>query len=145
LAYTELLDRVLEDQRLTSDEFAALAELARAWGLSQEDVVDIHRSYLTSLIAYAYADQVLTAQEREMLGRFAELLGSRVSWRTSFVQSKPGTSSRRNERLTSSSGARSASPEGASVAGTGDRWIGRPKSCSLRALAWWSCRGSPRN
>ena len=75
LAYADLLDRVLEDRRTTADEIDALAELAASWNLTREAITDIHRSYLTSLLAIALADDVLTDAERADLDLVAKLLG----------------------------------------------------------------------
>jgi DNA polymerase III subunit epsilon len=74
-AYTQLLDRVLEDQRLTSGELEALTDLARQWRLSGEEVADLHRAYLTSLVSLAWADGVLSQHEQSDLQQFANLLG----------------------------------------------------------------------
>lgn len=74
-AYADLLDRALEDRRVTIDEVHALAETAATWVLDREAVADIHRSYLTSLVGLALADRLLTDAERADLERVAGLLG----------------------------------------------------------------------
>ncbi len=75
LAYADLLDRVLEDRQITADEIDALGQLALTWNLTREAISDIHRSYLTSLVAIALADDVLTEVERADLEVAARLLG----------------------------------------------------------------------
>jgi len=74
-SYADLLDRALEDRRVTADELRALEETTDAWGLTREDVADIHRSYLTSLVGIALADDLLSDAERRDLDRVAGLLG----------------------------------------------------------------------
>jgi DNA polymerase III subunit epsilon len=75
LAYVDLLDRVLEDRRLTADEVMALAELAATWGIGATVATAIHRAYFSNLARIALADGVLTAVEREDLLVVAGLLG----------------------------------------------------------------------
>jgi DNA polymerase-3 subunit epsilon len=74
LAYTDLLGRVIEDRRITPDEIEALAQLALSWNLTRQTITEIHRSYLTSLVAIALADDVLTDAERVDLQSVASLL-----------------------------------------------------------------------
>jgi DNA polymerase-3 subunit epsilon len=76
LAYSDLLDRVIEDRRITADEIEALAQLAFSWSLTRQSITEIHRSYLTSLVAVALADDVLTDAERadiELVARLFDL------------------------------------------------------------------------
>lgn len=75
LAYTEMLDRVLEDRRLTQDEVLALCQLAATWGLTPDQLTEIHRGYLSSLVDVCMADGVLSRSEHEDLRLFAGLLG----------------------------------------------------------------------
>lgn len=75
LGYLDLLDRVVEDRVVTEQETAALADLAAAHGLSAETVADLHRSYLTSLVAIALRDEVLTDVEGDDLTCLAAALG----------------------------------------------------------------------
>lgn len=75
LAYAELLDEALEDRTVSADEALALCQLAGLWGLNMDDLAQIHRSYMTSLVEVAMADGVLTRAEHEDLRLFADLLG----------------------------------------------------------------------
>jgi DNA polymerase-3 subunit epsilon len=74
LGYTDLLGRVIEDRRITADEIEALAELALSWNLSRQTITEVHRSYVTSLVAIALADDVLTDAERADIELVARLL-----------------------------------------------------------------------
>ncbi len=75
LAYVDLLDRVLEDRRLTPEEVTALAELAARWGIGAPQAAAIHRAYYSNLARLALADGVLTDLERDDLIVMAGLLG----------------------------------------------------------------------
>ena len=75
IAYADLLDRVLEDGRVTSDEVASLGQLADDWGIDGPAAMAIHRSYFSNLARTALADGVLTEFERDDLAIAAELLG----------------------------------------------------------------------
>lgn len=74
LAYTDLLGRVIEDRQITADEIEALAQLAFSWTLTRQTITEIHRSYLTSLVAIALADDLLTDAERTDVELVASLL-----------------------------------------------------------------------
>jgi DNA polymerase-3 subunit epsilon len=72
--YIDLLDRALEDRRVTEDEAKALETIAREWGLSREQVLAAHHSYLESLVTAAFADGRVTYTERQDLDAVAFLL-----------------------------------------------------------------------
>lgn len=74
-AYLDLLDRVLEDRRLTKEEIAALGAAAREWDISTAAAAELHRAYLACIGELALADGVVTAAERADLQRLNELLG----------------------------------------------------------------------
>jgi len=73
-AYMGLLERALEDRRLSSDESDALAATARQWGLSPERVREVHNGYFLQLLAAAWADGAVTELERRDLVQVAALL-----------------------------------------------------------------------
>lgn len=73
-AYLDLLDRVLEDRRLTNVEADELASTAASWGLSAEAVGAAHRRYFAGLVGVALADGVVTDIERNDLDRVGRLL-----------------------------------------------------------------------
>gem|GEM_PF-44897 len=73
-AYLDLLDRALEDRRLTTAESNALQETAREWGLNAAAVQRAHNSYFAALAAAALADGVVTSTERADLDAVADLL-----------------------------------------------------------------------
>ncbi len=73
--YLDLLDRALEDRRVTLEEAHALEITASAWGLTREQVVGSHLSYMEALVAVALDDDVITSAERSDLDDVARLLG----------------------------------------------------------------------
>jgi DNA polymerase-3 subunit epsilon len=79
IAYLELLDRVLEDRKVSETEAAELASCASMLGLSQEAMNAAHRHYLASLVDHALADHVITEREERDLDCVSELLG--MPWR----------------------------------------------------------------
>lgn len=74
-AYLDVLDRALEDRRLSRDEADALHATALDWGLDATDVTAAHSAYFDSLIAAALADGLVTDNERTDLELVATLLG----------------------------------------------------------------------
>jgi len=89
LSYMGLLDRVLEDRRLTEDEVAALTDAARIWGIGTETAADIHRAYLAGIGELALADGVITDAERSDLSRLTELLGVRPAAPARLIALRP--------------------------------------------------------
>ena len=75
LAYTALLDRLLEDRYVDEQEGQALVELATRWAIPGDQVQKIHWDYLLRLGAVALADAIVTAAERRDLHQVAALLG----------------------------------------------------------------------
>lgn len=73
-AYLDLLDRALEDRRLTEVEAAALAATAQEWQLAPYTVRDAHHHYFTSLLRAAAADGVISELERSDLMLVSALL-----------------------------------------------------------------------
>lgn len=74
-AYLELLDRALEDRRVTKAEAEELMATAGRWGLARAAVVEAHRLYLSDLVRLALTDGVVSKTERADLGSVCELLG----------------------------------------------------------------------
>jgi len=74
-AYLELLERVLDDRRVSPEEGTALLEVAQEYGLTQNTALQAHRQYLRSLVRVACADGVLSEAERRDLTEVAGLLG----------------------------------------------------------------------
>jgi len=77
-AYHDVLDRALEDRRITSLEAQVLNDTAVAWGLSTAQVASAHTSYVDTLAAAALADNVITEMERADLELVAHLLTTHV-------------------------------------------------------------------
>lgn len=75
LEYVDLLNRALEDRRVTQEEADLLLEVAGRWGLSGDDVRNVHYNYLKALIEVALQDSVITEAERRDLREVAQLLG----------------------------------------------------------------------
>lgn len=75
LEYVALLDRVLEDRNISSDEARSLTETANRLGLSSRDIYAIHGKYLEALLAQAAEDGIITVSERQDLYQAAGLLG----------------------------------------------------------------------
>ena len=75
LAYTALLDRLLEDRCVDEQEGQALVDLATRWAISGDQIRKIHADYLLRLGAAALVDGVVTDAERRDLHQVALLLG----------------------------------------------------------------------
>jgi DNA polymerase-3 subunit epsilon len=75
LSYLELLERVLEDLRIDTDESTELEALSRAAGLDGGRRLRLHHRYLERLIDEVLADGEVTAAEYEQLVRIAAALG----------------------------------------------------------------------
>lgn len=73
--YLEVLDRAIEDRRLSEQEQAELAEVARTLDLSASRVRALHGDYVGTLIALAKRDRVVTERERHDLILVGEALG----------------------------------------------------------------------
>jgi NAD-dependent DNA ligase len=73
--YLDVLDRAIEDRRLSSTEQDELAATAISIGLSAERVRKLHGDYVGTLIALARRDGVVTDRERADLLLVAEALG----------------------------------------------------------------------
>ncbi len=73
--YLNLLDRALEDRRLSAAEADALHETAQDWGLDANAVRRAHDTYFAALAAAALTDGVVTTSERADLNAVAGLLG----------------------------------------------------------------------
>jgi len=72
--YLALLDRALLDRYLSAREHDALAETAAELGIDAGTAHQLHRSYLSALTTAAWADGVVTADERADLAAVAGLL-----------------------------------------------------------------------
>jgi DNA polymerase-3 subunit epsilon len=74
-AYLALLDRVLEDRKITDQEVSALAAVAAEWGIGSGAVRSLHAAYLAGVQNLARADEVITDAEAHDLAILAEWLG----------------------------------------------------------------------
>lgn len=73
--YLALLDRALLDRYLSAHEQSALVAMADELGISQNTVLALHSEYFTSVATTAWADGLLSDDERRDLATIAELLG----------------------------------------------------------------------
>lgn len=73
--YLDVLDRALEDRRLSLEEREDLAATAAMLGLTADRVRNVHADYVGMLVAHAYRDGVVTPREREDLDMVADALG----------------------------------------------------------------------
>ncbi|HWV37434.1 MAG TPA: exonuclease domain-containing protein [Vulgatibacter sp.] len=74
-SYLALLDRCLLDRRLSEHEKDALVSLATELGIDRAACQRLHDDYFGHVADAAWADEVLTSEEREDLRRVAGLLG----------------------------------------------------------------------
>jgi DNA polymerase-3 subunit epsilon len=74
IQYLDLLDRALEDRRITEAEAGALEQTAEAWGLSGKQVHEAHEAYLRGVMEVAVADGWITMKERHDLQAVVALL-----------------------------------------------------------------------
>lgn len=74
-SYQNLLERVVEDRRISGEEALALEEVARSCGLGADTVRAVHEAYLGGAVALAWSDGLITDLERRELEQFATILG----------------------------------------------------------------------
>ncbi len=74
-SYLAVLDKALLDRQLSRHEEDELIAVARMIGLSREDAMVLHRSYLACLGRLALADGIVTDEERDDLNAVARMLG----------------------------------------------------------------------
>jgi len=73
--YYSILDRVLEDRRISDLERDEIDRLATEWGLSRGQARDAHMAYISRLVTQALADGVVSDAEARDLREVAESLG----------------------------------------------------------------------
>lgn len=73
--YLDVLDRAVEDRRVTPAEAKALYDAATDYGLSRDAVGAAHQRYVTGLAKAALADGVVTEREHDDLSLVCTLLG----------------------------------------------------------------------
>jgi DNA polymerase-3 subunit epsilon len=94
-AYLAVLDRALLDRHLSATEADELLDVAHELGLHRGDVVAVHVGYLRELARAAWADQVVTAEERRDVEAVAALLGLDAGLARSVIEeeqaARPGS------------------------------------------------------
>lgn len=73
--YLMLLDRALEDRKISEQEALELYEIASECGLSKGEAESLHIEYLRELTDIAFRDSVITENERKDLDEVRRLLG----------------------------------------------------------------------
>ena len=116
--YLNLLDQVLEDRKIDSEEADVLFEFAIASGLSQDRVAGLHAAFVANLCAIAAADGDVTPLERRDIEQVANLLAIN-DWEELLIPS----TTRRRALPSKESG---LSP-GVSVCFTGEMSVSRPE------------------
>ena len=74
LAYSALLERVLQDRLVDTNEGDALVDLATRWNITADQIKQAHRDFLLRLAVVALSDGVVTEAERRDLHTVAQLL-----------------------------------------------------------------------
>ena len=74
LHYLDALDWVLDDGYIDDDERAAMKELASNLGITVEQCHQAHRSYVSSIIAAAERDGIVTESEKRLIENVANVL-----------------------------------------------------------------------
>ncbi len=110
IPYLDILDRALEDRRLSTAEQEDLAAAASMLGLCADRVRRVHADYVATLIEIAYRDGVVTDREREDLDLVSEALG---------VEGVDQALAHRSRNGTSNGGSAGAELSGKSVCFTG--------------------------
>jgi DNA polymerase-3 subunit epsilon len=73
--YLGLVDRALQDRRVSTEEAMLLRDMAQSWGMSREEVLRAHRAYLAGLASEALADGHVSEAERRDLDEVCDMLG----------------------------------------------------------------------
>lgn len=93
--YLALLDRVLEDRRVTENEAQALSELAQDLNITRQQMVSAHEQYMAELIRLALADGRISEAEKTDLLSVRALLGiGKDRFRECFAEVKREVSQR---------------------------------------------------
>jgi DNA polymerase-3 subunit epsilon len=116
--YLALVDRALEDRRVTSDEAALLLDMAVSWGMTRSDVLEAHRAYLGSLASEALRDRQVSDAERGDLEEVCDLLGLHRAALAALLQ--PPAPGRGTSASRPASGGREPGLRGKSVCFTGE-------------------------
>ena len=74
LLYLDALDWILDDGYIDDEERTAIEELASTLGITVEQCHHAHRSYLSSIIAAAERDGIVTESEKRLIENVAKVL-----------------------------------------------------------------------
>jgi len=73
--YLAVLERALEDRKITEDEVDALKDVAHSLDMDAQEVREAHSRFLNDMVQAAWADKVITDAERREIESVAYLLG----------------------------------------------------------------------
>lgn len=91
--YAAALSTSLLDRQLSLHEQSELIALAAAAGVSKADALDVHRRYLAELARLAWADGVITDDERAEIQQVAASLGLTTAEWTQILADEAGAGS----------------------------------------------------
>ncbi len=77
--YLDTLNEVLSDRIISNSEFKELKELVTEFSLTQEEVLELHKQYLSEVIKIYLLDGIISEFERNDLLELTQLLGNRRS------------------------------------------------------------------
>ena len=103
---------------MTQEEAGLLLEVAKRWGLSGEDVRNIHSDYLEALTTVALQDGIITDSERRDLREGAQLLGYDATYLEGLITA--AEESLPQDRIDAVPGLNQTSLAGLSVCFTGE-------------------------
>ncbi len=76
-SYLNILGEALSDRIITEDEATKLFELAKDYGISNQEVIEIHEEYLRRLIRVYLFDRIISNAEYDDLVTVSNILGIR--------------------------------------------------------------------
>ncbi|MCK4658211.1 MAG: hypothetical protein KAV82_01700 [Phycisphaerae bacterium] len=117
--YVALLDRVLEDRRVTAEEADALASVASELGITREQAIAAHEQYVSDLTRVALADGILTESERKDLNDVRHLLNVSEERFSSMFADSAMSQSRHADTHTTAAIPSARSLEGKTICFTG--------------------------
>lgn len=74
-SYTEMLNKFLNDGKITGEEAKALSKFAGSSGLGAQQLKTLHTEYFTNIEKIALSDGILTELEKKKLSQLKEQLG----------------------------------------------------------------------
>ena len=101
--YLDVLERALEDRKISDAEIEALGDIAAELDMDQEEVRTAHRVFVRDLVRVALLDDVITDLERRDIETVAALLGvSADEYRAMIEEAKAQQGAQSRERAVGS-------------------------------------------